>query len=280
MPTLTTTRTACALALAQVEVDRERRRRRRIRLYQDDPFALAAAAGFTPDPWQAAVLREQAKKTLLLNCARQTGKSTIVALLVTRALLTEDALVVIVAPGERQSKELMRRILRFWRKMGRLIPHTGVSQTSLHLSNGARLEAYPASSETIIGLSAVTLLVAEEASVIPDELYHYVDPMLAVSQGRLIGLSTPKGKRGWWYELWATPPAADADIARFNVRAEDCPRIDPAWLAARRRRMGDWWYQQEYNCVFQDAESSAFRSQDIDAAFSGAVAFDQELFAS
>ncbi len=45
-----------------------------------DPVVLSQRAGIDPDPWQADVLRS-ASRQMLLNCARQTGKSTTVATL-------------------------------------------------------------------------------------------------------------------------------------------------------------------------------------------------------
>jgi hypothetical protein len=35
--------------------------------------------------------------------------------------------------------------------------------------------------------------------------------------------------------------------------------------------MGEWWYLQEYMCHFADAETAAFRREDIEAAFDGEV---------
>jgi hypothetical protein len=35
--------------------------------------------------------------------------------------------------------------------------------------------------------------------------------------------------------------------------------------------MGDWWYSQEYGCAFLDAQTAAFRREDIDRAFSEEV---------
>ena len=264
-------------AAAELE-RRQREKRRRSESFRTDPDALAAAAGFVPDPWQHDVLTSTAQ-TLLLNCGRQVGKSTIVAMVVVRAILTSDAMVVLVAPSERQSKELLRKILRFWRLIGRPIPHVSVTKTSLELANGARIEAFPASSETIVGMSAVTLLVADEASVVPDDLYYTLAPMLATSNGRVLAPSTPKGKRGWWFDLWQTAPADDPDIARVEVRSAECPRIPASFLARERRRVGDWWFQQEYTCVFQEALTAAFRTQDVESAFSEDVPFDRELFA-
>lgn len=250
----------------------------RIDTYRADPASMAVSAGFSCDPWQAQALASTAQ-TLLLNCGRQVGKSTITALLIVRALLQPDAMVVIVSPSERQSKELMRKVLSFWRKIGRPIAAVAATKISLELANGARLEAFPASSDTVRGISAVDLLVADEASVVPDELYYSMAPMLAVSGGRQVCLSTPKGQRGWWYDLWRTPAEDDPDIARIEVHSADCPRISPTFLARERRRVGLWWYEQEYDCRFQEAETAAFRAADIERAFSPDVPYDAELFA-
>ena len=101
----------------------------------------------------------------------------------------------------------------------------------------------------------------------PDELYYSVRPMLAVSAGRLLALSTPFGTRGWWYEAWQ---AADG-WERYEVPATSCPRIPAAFLEEERRNMGEWWFKQEYLCTFMDAQSSAFRREDIDRAFDSEV---------
>jgi hypothetical protein len=231
-----------------------------------DPAALARAAGLDPDPWQEQVLRSQAQ-TLLICCSRQAGKSTMVAVLIVFLLLQAEKMVVIVSPSERQSKELVRKVLTVWRKIGRPVAHVSVTRTSLELANHSRLEAFPASSDTIRGVSAVDLLVADEAAMVPDDLYNSVTPMLAVSNGRLLAPSTPKGKRGWWYGLWATPAADDPDIERFLVPATAIPRISAAFLARERKRIGPWWYGQEYECRFQDQQSQAFTSEEVMAAF-------------
>jgi hypothetical protein len=50
------------------------------------------------------------------------------------------------------------------------------------------------------------------------------------------------------------------------VRADECPRIAPAFLAEQRRKTGAYFYAQEWECAFNDATTGAFRSDDIDAA--------------
>ncbi len=51
----------------------------------------------------------------------------------------------------------------------------------------------------------------------------------------------------------------------------ECPRISPDFLAEERRNVGEWWFTQEYLCEFLDAQSQAFRREDIEEMFSEEV---------
>lgn len=228
-----------------------------------NPEALAAKAGLIPDPWQLRVLRSVAA-VLLVCCTRQAGKSTIVAVVIIAELLLPGRTVVIVAPTERQSKELYRKVLAFWRRLGKPVGHVVVNRTSLELVNESRLLALPGKGDTIRGVSSVNLLVAEEAALVPDELMNAVSPMLAVSGGRMLAPGTPYGKRGWWYTRWHESPDEDPGVERIEVKATEIPRIPAAFLA-REQRFNPL-YLQEYMCVFMDDERQAFRTEDIEAA--------------
>jgi phage terminase large subunit-like protein len=70
-----------------------------------------------PDAWQRDLLRSAAKRALLL-CSRQSGKSTVTAILALHtALYIAAALVVIVSPSQRQSAEMLRTIRALYTKL-------------------------------------------------------------------------------------------------------------------------------------------------------------------
>ena len=94
----------------------------------------------------------------------------------------------------------------------------------------------PGDENTIVGYSGVAMIVIDEAARVGDGLYHDVSPMLAVSKGTLVALSSPYGKRGWFYEAWEQ---GGNDWERYKVRADECPRITPAFLAQQKRTMGE-----------------------------------------
>lgn len=179
------------------------------------------------------------------------------------ALLKPNALVLLLSPTLRQSGELFRaRVRRLYSKLGRPIACVQESQLTMELANGSRIISLPGEEETIRGYSDVSLLVIDEAARVPDALYFSVRPMLAVSNGQLIVMSTPFGKRGWFYEAWS----GDEQWNRVSVAAKDCPRISPRFLEEERQSIGDHWYAQEYENCFRDTVDAFFRQSDIDAA--------------
>jgi hypothetical protein len=210
--------------------------------------------GLEPDPWQVEVL-EGGQPRLLLNCCRQAGKSTAVAVLgLTEALFLPFSKVLLVSRSHRQSTELFRMLTGFHRRLGsrHLVRQTA---EELELDNYSRVVCLPCREETIRGYSKVTLLVIDEAARVPDDLYRAVRPMLAVSNGRMICLSTPYGKRGFFYQAWAH---GGDDWARIEVPADRIARIQPAFLAAEKRAMGESFFRQEYGCSFEALEGLVY----------------------
>ncbi len=215
---------------------------------------LMGKLGLAPDPWQVEVL-EGGHPRLLLNCCRQAGKSTVVAMLgLAEAVFVPYTQVLLVSRSHRQSMELFRILTGFYRRLGSPLRARQTAE-ELALSNGSRVVCLPCREETIRGYSKVSLLVLDEAARVPDDIYRAVRPMLAVSGGRLICLSTPYGKRGFFWEAWAR---GGADWARIEVAADQVPRISPAFLEAERRALGESWFRQEYGCSFEALEGLVY----------------------
>jgi hypothetical protein len=217
-------------------------------------------AGLEPDAWQRMVLSSHSSQ-VLMKASRQSGKSQVAAAVALReALLVPGALVLLLSPSLRQSGELYRaKLVPLFNDQGRPVAVTQGSALQMTLANGSRIISLPGTEETIRGYSGVQLLVIDEAARVADELYAAVRPMLAVSGGRLVALSTPFGKRGWFFEEWT----GGGEWGRVRVTAEECPRIDPEFLAAERRALGERWYRQEYLCSFEDTADAVFTHQHI-----------------
>lgn len=230
------------------------------------PVALAQAAGITLDPWQEEMVSSTASR-LLLNCSRQIGKSTTTGVLATYTALYQKSLVLLLSPSLRQSQELFRKCLDVYRATDRPVDPNAENALSLELENGSRIVSLPGSEKTIRGFSGADLLIIDEASRVPDALYHSVTPMLGVSKGRLLLLSSPFGTRGFFWEQWKKRHKWHY----FEIDAYHCPRFTPEFLEEERENKGEWWFNQEYMCQFMDSETAAFRTEDIERIVSPEV---------
>jgi phage FluMu gp28-like protein len=179
-----------------------------------------------------------------------------------RALSVGGSLVLILAPSERQAKETFGKVADFYRSLGNPIPADSDRKLGLQLANRSRIEALPGSEKTIRGFSGVSLLIVDEAARVDDGLYYAISPMLAVSGGALVLLSTPYGRRGIFYEEWT----GGVGWERYEVPATECPRIPASFLEAERRSMPEWWFAQEYLCEFRETEDQLFTHEMIEGA--------------
>ncbi len=207
-----------------------------------------------PDPWQLQVL-ESDHPRLLLNCSRQSGKSTVAAVgALAEAVFTHGALVLLVSRSHRQSRVLFDKVIDFYHGLGDPLLKRRTAD-ELALTNHSRVVSLPCQEETIRGYSGVSRLIIDEASRVPDNVYRAVRPMLAVSKGRLVCLSTPYGRRGFFYKAWAD---GGAEWLRVEVPADKVARIPPEFLAEERRELGESWFRQEYCCSFEALEGLVY----------------------
>lgn len=214
-----------------------------------NPALMLRAQGYEADEWQRDFLLSSDRQTLL-NCSRQSGKSTVVASLALHtALFRPGSLTLLLAPSQRQAHELFRKVLDAYNALGRPVPTEQDAQTlsKLELANGSRIIGLPGKEGTIRGYSKAALLLIDEAARVPDDLYRSVRPMLAVSGGRLVALSTPFGQRGWFWREWENP---NARFKKVRITWQDCPRISAEFIAGERASMGDAWVGQEFECQF------------------------------
>ena len=233
-----------------------------------DPVLFASEnLGLHPDKWQADVLRGGYKR-LLLNCSRQSGKSTIASVMALhRVIYNLEFLVLLVSPSLRQSSELFRKIINFLNLLPIKPNLVEENKLSLQLGNGSRIVSLPGSEGTVRGYSNVNLIIEDEAARVSDDLYRALRPMLAVSGGSLVLLSTPFGKRGHFFREWEDGD----DWERVKITADECPRISKEFLDAERKSLGEWWFRQEYMSEFVENEENVFSHDLVMEAIDGQI---------
>jgi hypothetical protein len=236
--------------------------------YALDPVLWAREVlGYHPDDWQAKLLKSRSRK-IILNCSRQSGKSTTCAALgLHESIYRRPSFGLVIAPTQDQSSELM---LKFDEFRGAVeLPSDYLStdtKLAVRFANGNRFVARPGSEKSARSFSAVTLLLEDEASRVLDDLYNTVRPMLAVSNGRHILMSTPFGKRGHFFKIWNE----QRDMWEwYEIPVEMCPRITKEFL--EEEKCTNPWFEQEYHCKFLETIDSVFSFEQVAAAISDDV---------
>ncbi len=284
-----------------------------------DPEEMWRAVGRVPDPWQLGILRGRSPQTLVL-CGRQTGKSTVAASVALQvALGVPGSTTLIISRSLRQAGELKRKVDEFYHglrsddasyaKLGRSkarfrpVPwnvnrrlHEELddgeavrnSVLSMELANGSRVLAMPCTADTAVGFT-IDLLIYDEAARIPDGVYSVMRPTLARARskgkGRLIALSTPNGKRGWFWEgckrywdavaagrepEWDLVCVPAAVMEGREIKLGGCPHLSLDFLRSEWEELGSRWFLQEYCVEFVDAVDAVFSQADIERALRSA----------
>jgi len=230
-----------------------------------DPVVFAKEAlSFDPDPWQSHALRWNGKR-LLLNCCRQSGKSSTAGVLALhRALFYPGSLILLVSPSLRQSSELFRKVTEAVRKLSQQPLLHEDNKLSLTMENRSRIVSLPSTEATIRGFSGASLIVVDEAARVSDELYYSIRPMLAVSGGKLILMSTPYGKRGFFFKEWTEGQSWE----KIKITAHNCSRISPDFLKEEKSTMPDFFFRSEYLGEFTETTDQIFSYESVQNALS------------
>lgn len=172
--------------------------------------------GFDPYPWQAQVL-QSGRKRKLINGARQSGKSTVIASKPChRAKFFPRSLSIIVAATEKQAAEDMEKVKDF---IGhdptypRLVKSNEEAiETEIH----SRIIIVAATERSARGYSNPDIIILDEASRIEDVVYKSgIRPMLTDNpKCELIVISTPNGRKGFFYKAYRS-----ARWERYEIRS-------------------------------------------------------------
>ena len=210
------------------------------------------------DPWQLRYLSDIRKK-IVLNCSRQSGKSTMTAVKALHmAIHTPKSMTLLVSSTLNQSTELFYRLKSILKDLGKDAPRTVVdNKTSLELVNGSRIKCAP-DTDNIRGITA-DLVVLDEAAYINKAIMSVVSPMLLTTNGQLVVISTPAGKTGLFWDVYNDP-----NYSRYSIPVTDIPRLQTSekleMLQGELTNLGSRIYGQEYLCQFlSDLEGSVFK---------------------
>ena len=262
----------------------------------EKPGEYMRRLGLNPFPWQWEALDPASRRVLMLTC-RQAGKSTVVAgKTLCRAKSTPGALNLITCPAQDQSKELIKKVEQFILHDLHIPRLTHDGSYEKQFENRSRIVALPGSERSVRGYSAPKTIIIDEAAQVQDSTVYAMRPMMIGADTELFMLSTPRGKRGYFYRQWdkgkywkkilvriawdlknsklvpAMPEAEfHAKMLKQGVLAYYSPRHTLVELQEELESMDELWFRQEYLCEFVDELTMVFATELVSQAMSDEV---------
>jgi hypothetical protein len=240
-----------------------------VRVALDPVGVLQQYSGIKLDPWQAELANPFVYEDTFILSGRQCGKSTAaIHAGLAWALTHSDQLILIISIVQRQSNFILKELKRLLYKLPYESRPNIVKDTVTHLelSNGTQILALPSGSvNTGAGIRGLSpdLLILDECARIQDSIFwDVISPMVSVTRGRKIFLTTPGSQYGW---AWTT--YSEGLMKIIQVRADQCPRISAKFLEKEKLKLPKSSYRREYENVWTSVNAGLFDIDAVNAAF-------------
>jgi len=225
----------------------------------------AADTGVKLYDWQRGWIDDDSRFRVMLK-SRAVGGSFLIALeSFLFSLLNPNSTILLISFSMRQSLELFRKVkdhINKWKGIrvkfeDEVYSFTAtISETKTHVEfqNGSRIVSLPNNPDAIRGYRADHVYVDEAAMFKNDfEVKAAVIPCIAGKEGRLSLISTPKGKRGWFYEAWTSNV-----FQKHRVHYSQAPHITREDLEGMKASLSPLEWAQEMEMEFLDEVNALF----------------------
>ena len=239
--------------------------------YRWDPLAFTRSVlGWRPDPKQAEALAHRGLR-VVLNWARQCGKSTVCAARALHLCATRPNSLVLVLGG------VGIHLAEFFTKVDDFIynaptdwvggPVKGMPgrRFARRFPNGSRIIGVT-TNRSVRGHTA-SLVILDEAGYIENAVWDGVLPTLATTRGAVWVVGTPNGARGWYYDLWKNSGKSPVKWFKSQYKARENSRISEEFLLEMRFTKGEAFIRQEFECEFLHDGTALLNPEDIDKLF-------------
>jgi hypothetical protein len=108
------------------------------------------------------------------------------------------------------------------------------------------------------------ILFLDEGAFQEDEKIEAIEPAIIAKHGRIIIISTPNGKKGYFYRKCTEP--GDHTVKLYYPSSAN-PHITQEDLEYKRKTKAEFWFRQEYLAEWIDWSGNAFTAQEITRIF-------------
>ncbi len=210
----------------------------------------------TLDPWQEEVLKSTSMYLCIIS-GRQCGKSTVVSILAAETAINSPGEFIIIGAHVIEQAEILFRKIKAYMEAKHQKEIKKATLQFMELKNGSIIICIPIgdAGSSMRGYTA-TMIIIDEAALIHDRAWEAIEPIISVTKGKVILLSTPQSKKGFFYKAFI-----NEDYQNFHISARDCPRHTKEFLDRKESEMSPVAFGQEYLGEFLDDYNRKFTEE-------------------
>lgn len=210
---------------------------------------------FDPHPKQLEILQAR-ERFLAAACGRRFGKTMIALRWLTEEVTRLQGLTWWIAPTYATS-------MRAWADVIRLLPRKFRTvlkgERRIELAAGGAIEFKSADNPDALRGAGLVAAVLDEAAYIDDYVYQdVISPMLLTTQGRVLAISSPRAKKGWFYQLFRAGQQGTADHRSWQLPTSANPYVPAAEIARLQQTLPESTFRREILAQFLDELASVF----------------------
>jgi uncharacterized protein YuzE len=238
------------------------------KLVTEPSYFVEEFIGVEPFDYQKEFLDNPANRKLFV-AGRRVGKSRSASWKALWYAITHaEAEVLLTAKTQRQSMELFRQIKAEIRQSEAENSEWGIqreTRTEVNFSNGSRIVCLPLGRDgsNIRGYGA-DLLIVDEAAYVPEEIFQEVlMPFLAVGENQFVMISTPRGKRGFFWDRYDESNRGENQYFVQQVPTWKNPRVDQQWVENQRNNLTPMQFKREIKGQFDENADAYFTEEEV-----------------
>lgn len=211
------------------------------------------------------LLHDDSIKYMILVWSRQSGKSVFAEIACIEALCNPDKFSAYITPSYKHGKKVYAELVKYLEPTG-LIKRKNGQELRIESIYGSVLQFFSGESPTAIRGNTVSgILIIDEASYFPDQLsngediwYNVIQPITKARCKKIIMISTPAGKRGFFYQFYNKALEGKEGYAYMKRTIYDDSLASQDYIDDMKNGTPEKIFQQEYECVFLDSALTFF----------------------
>lgn len=202
---------------------------------------------------------------MLDGVGNASGKTVLAEIMLIEYLFKKNTFNAYISPTYAQGRKVYKELTSLLEGKG-VIKKANSSTLTIETVYGSTFQAFSMDSPTSIRGNTVNgILVLDECAFFPDELTDGSDPwgsvIMPITKARkpkVLAISTPKGKRGFWYNMYLKAVAGEKGYKEITATILDDELVSDEEIEEIKRNISPIAFKEEFLVEFLDSSLTFF----------------------